>query len=239
MKNITIVGNGKFGSVIKNILSRHTRCNINTIDRHTHNQQEQEDHIEAADIIVVAVPLKYFKDCILEISKKIKPNQIIIEVCSTSVYPKKIMLDILPEGVNIIGSHPMFGPQTLKYNNNKINGLNMVIENIRCDQKSYALITEKLSLIGLHVVDMDADTHDRYAAKFHFLAQLVGNGLSSIGLEKTPIDTVSYAFLFNFMERLDPDLKLLQMMYTYNPYCKKYLQEYTENIISISQNLQK
>jgi len=147
------------------------------------------------------------------------------------------MLEHLPHGVNIIGSHSMFGPQTLTHNNHSFSGFNVVLENIRCKKKIYAVVKDFINSLGAHTIEMTADDHDQKAAKFHFLSQLVGNSLAPLCLEQSDINTVSYEFLFNFMKRLDPDDELLSMMYTYNPYSKIYLEKYKQSFDALYSKL--
>ena len=233
---IAIIGYGKFGKVTEKILKETTHCPIHIYDPHKrepHVSHNLKETIHASDLIIIATPLKHFKSSVQEIAVHLRPNHTIMEVCSTNTYPKKILLEYVPKNINLIGSHPMFGPQTLACNNNKLEKLNFVIENIRGDKQVYDQIYNFLKSTGVHVIEMEADEHDKKAAKFHFLAQLIGNSLQPMCLEQTQIDTVSYEFLFNFMKRLDPDPDLLDMMYTYNPYSKKYLDTYKTSFMEI------
>lgn len=239
IKKAAIIGYGKFGKVVDTVLQK-TDYTIDIFDPHVEDERintSLEQTLLDAEIIIISVPLEHFESSIKNIAQHITSGQTIIEVCSTNIYPKEIMLKYLPEDIHIIGSHPMFGPQTLAFNNDCLDGFNIVIENIRCGHEVYDTLCTFLNNQNCNVIEMTADEHDKRAAKFHFLAQLVGNSLVPLQLEQTNIDTVSYEFLFNFMKRLDPDPELLQMMYTYNPYSKKYLAEYKQSFENIYNTL--
>jgi prephenate dehydrogenase len=242
INSIAIIGYGKFGKIIERLLKKHSLAEINIYDPYLTDPSISKNIsqlIGNSDLIIIATPLQYLKSSIEEIKPYLTSKQIIMEVCSTNVYPKKILLEKLPIDIQVIGSHPMFGPQTLAYNNHKVQGFNFVIENIRTETNTFTLIYNFLEKMGFNVIEMSAEDHDKKAAKFHFLAQLVGNSLSPMCLEQTEIDTVSYEFLFNFMKRLDPDPELLDMMYTYNPYSKRYLERYKNSINNLYDELNK
>lgn len=236
MEKITIIGYGRFGRLLEEIINHYFNKEVNIYDpRFPRRYTEKSGYhpLESSDLIIVAVPLDNFESTLKHISPLLKAHQTILEVCSTSIYPKKIMQEILPPEINLIGSHPMFGPQTLKNNNGTLEGLNVVLENIKSDEKIYTLVRQCIQSMGCKVTEMSADEHDKQAAKFHFLAQLVGTSLKPLCLQQTQIDTKSYEFLFHFMQRLDPDKELLKMMYTYNPYSKKYLDNYQKSFQGI------
>ena len=82
--------------------------------------------VEAAscDILMLAIPIQRFEQVLTDIAPVVKADAIVIDVASIKSKPIELMQDILPPTVQIIGTHPLFGPQSGK---DGIEGLNIVI----------------------------------------------------------------------------------------------------------------
>lgn len=65
--------------------------------------------VEQADAVIVSVPINTFELVIKEISKYIKPNQIVIDDTSIKAFPVDIMHRYISTGTTL-GAHPVFGP---------------------------------------------------------------------------------------------------------------------------------
>ena len=67
------------------------------------------DAIKEAEWVLIAVPVKDFEDVTREIRPYVRPEQIIMDICSIKEFPVRIMHDHLKTGVTL-GTHPIFGP---------------------------------------------------------------------------------------------------------------------------------
>jgi len=59
-----------------------------------------------------SVPINQLERTIINISPYLKPGSIVYDVCSVKEQPCKWMLEQLPSSVSIIGTHPLFGPDS-------------------------------------------------------------------------------------------------------------------------------
>lgn len=222
LKTIAIIGHGRFGRLLQDILPQiFAGSTIIVLPRGS-----QWGVLSKADLVIPAVPIRAFEGVIKSIASYINPHSIVMDVCSVKVFPKKIMKNTLPQTIQIIASHPMFGPGTLENTNGSLTGLNMVLDPVRIDATMFEDIVSCLKKSGLQVITMDSDMHDRYAAEFHFTAQFIASILKDLDIPKTPIDTKSVSFLHAFTSIVKSDsIELLQDMMTFNPYCQAQLQK--------------
>ena len=77
---------------------------------------------------MIAVPVQQMEKVLRSIAKLVKPGALVIDVGSVKLKPAKLMKEILPAGVDIVGTHPLFGPQSGKKG---IKNLNVVVCDVR------------------------------------------------------------------------------------------------------------
>jgi len=178
-KSLGIIGFGQFAQFIVPYLKSYfgsitvsSLNNKNRIARRLDVKLASNNEAAQKDVIMLAMPISEIKNVLKEIQNKVKPNAIIMDVCSVKVYPVKLMRKMLPKNVNIIGAHPLFGPQSGKYG---IKDLEMVLCPIRINKKLLKEIKGIFSKMGLKVVLTTPEKHDKIMASTqaltHFFAQ--------------------------------------------------------------------
>jgi prephenate dehydrogenase len=65
--------------------------------------------VEAADILILSVPIDSFEEVIKEIGPHIRPGQIILDITSIKEYTVDLMHRYC-QGATVLGLHPLFGP---------------------------------------------------------------------------------------------------------------------------------
>jgi len=65
--------------------------------------------VKSADRVLICVSIENFEDVVKEIHSYVKPNQIVMDICSIKESPVNIMHRYITSGVTL-GTHPMFGP---------------------------------------------------------------------------------------------------------------------------------
>lgn len=75
-----------------------------------------ESTISESDILIVSVPINVTEDTIAEIAPKMKAGSLLMDFTSVKVKPLEAMRKFVPMDVEILGTHPMFGPtiQTIR-----------------------------------------------------------------------------------------------------------------------------
>ena len=113
---IGIIGFGRFGQ----LAAKHLRgkLDVTVWDLRDLRMQAASAGVkwgslpEAAsrDFVILAVPISELKSCLEAVSPNLKAGAILMDVCSVKVLPVRWMMESVPEGVDVIGLHPLFGP---------------------------------------------------------------------------------------------------------------------------------
>ena len=96
MNKVSIIGFGRFGNLLYELLQKGFEIDVFDID--PSNQTESVDFISLEDVlkndtIFLAVPIRDFEELMKDLSTKIQGNKTVIDVCSVKVYPKNMMLE--------------------------------------------------------------------------------------------------------------------------------------------------
>lgn len=116
---VAIVGAGRMGRWFTGFfLEEKIKVIVSDVNKEKLDKIEEDfgvattDNVNAvkdADRVLVSVPIESFEDVLKEIHSFLRPNQIIMDVCSIKELPVKLMHDYLKTGITL-GTHPVFGP---------------------------------------------------------------------------------------------------------------------------------
>tara|TARA_Y100000746_G_scaffold69721_1_gene58107 strand:+ start:932 stop:1669 length:738 start_codon:yes stop_codon:yes gene_type:complete len=218
MNSVGIIGFGRFGKVLANILQRGFA--IKAYDPKPAGpfpgvQFLDLDTVLNEKVVFIAVPIRHFESVIADISTKLKKETTLIDVCSVKNYPVNIMLKILPDHIGVIATHPMFGPDSYMSNSN----LKMMINNTRDLYNQYSFWKRFFSDQSIQIIEMTPDQHDRLAAKTQGVTHFLGRMLKEFGIKKTNIDTQGFRDLLDLVGQTCNDTwELYADLQLYNPY---------------------
>ena len=218
MNSVGIIGFGRFGKVLANILQKGFAIKAydpKPIGEFPGVEFTDLQSLLKEQVIFVAVPIRHFESLIKEISHHLSEGTTIIDVCSVKTHPTKIMENYLSENIGIIATHPMFGPDSFISNNR----LKMMMDNTRdtCDQFNFwrQFFTDQ----DIQVMEMSPDQHDRMAAKTQGVTHFLGRMLKEFGIRKTAIDTQVFRDLLDLVDQTCNDTwELYTDLQLYNPY---------------------
>jgi prephenate dehydrogenase len=169
----------------------------------------------ACDIVMLAVPVQKMRDALADIAPLLRPDTLVIDVASVKIKPVAAMQEILPPNVAIVGTHPLFGPQSGK---NGIAGLNIAVCDIRGGRGPdvAGFCAEKL---GLKVFEVTPEAHDRELAYVHGLTHMLGKVIVALDLPKFRMTTKTYELIDQAVEfiRYDSD-ELFHAIERENPF---------------------
>ena len=66
--------------------------------------------VEGSDAVIVNVPIQHTVEVIQSVGRDCRPGQLIIDNASIKTQPVAAMLESVPEGVEVLGMHTVFGP---------------------------------------------------------------------------------------------------------------------------------
>ena len=171
MNRVSIIGFGRFGAMLHSLLSKGFEVDVfdkNSIDNSDVNEVSLEDALQN-ETIFIAVPIRDFENLVKDISKKISSGKTVIDVCSVKVFPKKVMLDNLSIETDIIATHPLFGPDSLKDS-----GSVMTMESVRNTFGRYDFWKNYFESQNISIEEISAEEHDMMAASSQGLTHFVG-----------------------------------------------------------------
>ena len=205
-KTIGIIGLGAFGRFMVRYLSN--RYNIkgwdkNNIDREVLLKDRAEalqvvsfQEVCACDAVIYAVPLASLEEVVKESLPWLKPGALVIDVTSVKIKPVEILTRLIPENINILATHPLFGPQSGR---ESIVGLRIALYPVRISQEKFYRICDYLSVeLKLSILRVTPEEHDREMAKVQAVTHFVSRALKGIGLEPSPMSTKGYVKLQEF-----------------------------------------
>lgn len=239
---IGIIGFGRFGKLAARYLAKDFDVFVNTrADKAseinlTGGQAASLEEVCRQDIIIPCVPISIFKDFLIDIAPLIKPDALIIDVCSVKEYPVKWMKEILPATVSILATHPMFGPDSAS---DSLQGCKICLCKVKIEERQYRKIRKYLSSKGLVVIEATAREHDEQIATSLALTHLIGRTLSESGAAQLDIDTEGYKRLLHILEVVERDTwQLFTDMHHYNPFARKKRIDFMKVMQDISSRLE-
>ena len=237
MNRVSIIGFGRFGAMLHSLLSKGFEVDVfdkNSIDNSDVNEVSLEDALQN-ETIFIAVPIRDFENLVKEISKKISSGKTVIDVCSVKVFPKKVMLDNLSNETDIIATHPLFGPDSLKDS-----GSVMTMESVRNTFGRYDFWKNYFESQNISIEEISAEEHDMMAARSQGLTHFVGRVIDDFGTNQTRIDTEGYKALHKLVNQTCNDTwELFEDIQNYNPYTEKMISELNVSFKKISEIIEK
>lgn len=166
------------------------------------------------DLVVIAVPLTALAEVCREIAPLLRPGTIVMDVCSIKVRPAEILLSELPPHVDLIATHPMFGPQSIRAGTK---GLKMVICPLRgrAAGRVAAFLRKRF---GLSIVLTSPEEHDREAAFTQGLTHLIAKALLRMDPLPERVTTRSFDLLQQAVEMVRHDAPGVSHAIESNPF---------------------
>ncbi len=223
---VGVIGLGRFGAFWAKILA--SRFRVIAYDRSAMRaapegvEKGSLEEVCAADALFLCVAIRALPEVLKLIAPRVGNDCLVADTCSVKMAPKQWMLDALPKNVSIIATHPMFGPESGK---DGVKGLNLMMDPVRTNPDQERFWFSSFSALGLNVVRMDCERHDREAAYSQALTHFVGRTLFGMGLPRTSIATRWYERLYAVSEQCVRDApELFYDMQTLNPYAAEMRQ---------------
>lgn len=220
MSNVGVLGLGRFGAFWTTVLSHsytvygynrsnpaNPPCTLVTLEE-----------LCRLPVIFICVPMRTVPEILKKIAPLLAPGTLVIDTCSVKVEPVRWMKEILPPAVNILATHPMFGPESAKEG---LSGLPLMMHPVRMEAETYEEWSHYFRSLGLMVVEMTPEEHDREAAMSQALTHMIGRTLSTMKIEETPIGTLWYRKLLAICRQVEKDSpELFLDMQNLNPYAR-------------------
>lgn len=176
----------------------------------------EEAEVLAADVLVLCVAISAMEEVLRHIAPRIGAGTLVMDTCSVKVHPARLMERLLPESNPILATHPMFGPDSGR---NGLEGLPLVFSPVRLSVDSTDFWRRNFKAMGLKVVEMTPEQHDREASYTQGITHFIGRVLGELELKPSEIATAGYSDLLDIVRQTCNDpWRLFIDLQKYNPY---------------------
>ena len=219
---IGLIGYGRFGQLAARFLSR--QSNVLVYDVHKIRRRlpgknlkvESLSVVASQKLVVLAVPISALLSTLREIRPLVSPAALVVDVCSVKLRPVQWMRRILPRHVHILGTHPLFGPDSIS---RSLRNRKIVLCPVRIPDTLLQKVIRVLRKEGMDVSLMNPSSHDRMAAETLLLTQYVGRLVYWTGVREWPRSTVHYEKLLDLVRVAEQDsVELFRDMWIFNPH---------------------
>ena len=231
-KEIALIGYGRFGRFISYHLRKRFRVSVvessPSIRFEKGIRRISIDEVESQRIIFLAVPISRMPHVLDAISSKLQPGTLVIDVCSVKEQPIRWMKSYLPRHVSILGTHPLFGPESASRG---LSGHTIVLCPARIAKSKLRKIVTYLQGINVTVQIMTATQHDRFIASTLFLTQFIGRGLLDLPLHSSQNTTQNFQFLHRIATTTGRDTReLFRDMFHYNRFARTIPDKFIQSL---------
>ncbi len=176
----------------------------------------------AAEILLLAVPMCAMEEVCRELAPMLRPGQLVLDTCSVKMHPMQVMRQSFPAGVEIIGTHPLFGPDSGR---DGLAGLKIVL--CPLSDRHVEAVRGYLQGLGLRVLQASPEEHDRAMAETQCLFHLMARAIQEMDIHLSEIATPGPEKLFRDFAILQKDTRQLFIdLQTLNPFAEKRRKEF-------------
>jgi len=232
---IGIYGLGRFGSFWSELLARSADvcAYARSPDRPTPAgvRRVGEDEVLSQPVLMLCVAISAVEEVLTRARGRIPAGTLVMDTCSVKTWPVSLMERLLPPAVSVMGTHPMFGPDSAR---GGVTGLPMILCPARIAAREVERWREFFSSLGLSVSLMTPDEHDREAAFTQGIAHYIGRVLSDLGVRSSSIGTMGYRKLLEIVEQTCNDpWQLFLDLQRYNPHTREMRERLEASLRSV------
>jgi len=137
--------------------------------------------VEGADLVILCTPVGLFADILSRIAPALKPGSIVTDVGSTKRSVVKLAEQRLPRGVHFVGSHPMAGSEKRGAEFARADLFKgatcIVTPTDATDAGAIEQVEAFWQLLGMRLIRLSPDEHDRLAAQVSHVPHAVAAAL--------------------------------------------------------------
>ena len=240
-KTAGIIGFGRFGQLAGKYLRED--LNVYVYDKiHKSNEIEKSgltgsslEDVCKKDIIILSMPISSLEDVLLEIKDYLREDSVIIDVCSVKEMPCNLMKKYLPPSVHILGTHPLFGPDSAR---TTLKNRKIVLCPVRITEERLNCVRKFLERKELKIIEMTPESHDEQISYSLILTHFIGRAMIDMKLGPQEIETLGYQRLLKILSTVRNDTwELFQDMNKYNNYSSQVREKLMNSLMNIDRKV--
>lgn len=236
LRTLGIIGYGAFGRFAAQHLAPHFEIRAHDALRAPQVGPARPVSLKEAassDIVILAMPVQHLAEVVSAITPYLREGALVLDVCSVKKRPMELLAR-LPAHVDVLGTHPLFGPQSGK---DGIAGLPIALVPLRCSRlhQVKTFLKHKLGLV-VHVTN--ADDHDWEMAHVQGLTHLFAKVMLSLPETELRLKTTAYRHLEAMVDilRYDSD-NLFRAICCDNPHVSDVIEAFFTSVEDVSLRL--
>ena len=225
--SVGIIGYGDFGKFIHTLAGKVSdEVQVKVFSRRAEIDNTvffKHEEVCACDVLFLTVPIHSFEKVLEQAVPHVGENTIVFDIATVKTHTTNILRKYRGQ-IQYVATHPMFGPYSYEKRGDTLEGLRIALcESELKDDGMYPAIYSWLTSLGLVILEVTPEEHDRMLAETLFLTHFIAQTLVAGGFKRTEIDTVSFGFMMDAIESVKHDVELFHDVYQFNPYCDEVL----------------
>lgn len=167
--------------------------------------------------VLLAVPIRALPEALDALVPHLRPGALVADVGSVKVRPMEWMAERIPPGVRWVGTHPLFGPDSVREQG--VQGQRIAICAAPGQEEAADAATAFAVDLGLDPMHLTAEEHDRSMARSQALVFLLARALRRAEVGTPLHGTPSERRVFSALRLVDADTdELYEDILTLNPF---------------------
>ncbi|WP_395670374.1 prephenate dehydrogenase/arogenate dehydrogenase family protein [Phenylobacterium sp.] len=232
MNSLGLVGFGQFGQLAAGVLKTHFDVRVSDPAPEARARAEALGvgfgplaTVAGCEIVVVAAPVAAMRELFAAIAPHLRPGALVIDVGSVKALPARWMVELLPAHVDIVATHPLFGPQSVARDG--LAGGRFVVCPVRGER--HDCVADFGRKLGLDVTVTTPEEHDQEMAYVQALTHLIGRTLVNLKIPNERLATPSYQHLLDLCGLIGADtFELFAAIQRQNPYAPEVVRAFVD-----------
>jgi len=229
MQSLGIIGHGDFGRFLETLAKRYLPgIAVRVYARKAAPDGARFFSLEEtcqSDLVIIAVSIRAFEEMLLKVVPLLGLRSILVDVATVKMHPAQLLRRHAGNRT-WAATHPMFGPYSFEKQGGNLKGLRLVIAEHTLPEAVMANAVTWLKQLGLNVLTMPPEDHDRMLAETLFLTHYVSQTIAKGGFVRTDIDTLSFGYLMDAVESVRGDTELFRDVFAFNPWCEEIIRRF-------------
>lgn len=221
--DVGVVGFGRCGRLAAEALA--PSCRVTVTDIRDLSRDAEAIGVGWSDLagaasrsrVLLAVPIRALPKVLDDVGPLLKPGALVVDMASVKVRPMEWMAERLPSGTAFAGTHPLFGPDSVREIG--LAGQRIAVCAAPGREEAADEVVRAARLLGLEPVRVDPAEHDRDMARSQALTFMIARALERAGIDRTGLTTPSERRVFAALSLTDADTtELYEDILAQNPF---------------------
>ncbi|MGE4352220.1 MAG: prephenate dehydrogenase/arogenate dehydrogenase family protein [Bdellovibrionales bacterium] len=176
----------------------------------------EPQEVAKAQIVILGPPVPKMQEAVRAVRDHLTPGALVLDVGSVKYNVAALLEKELPAQVDIVCTHPLFGPQSGK---NGITGMKIAVCSVRGEARAQKVVDFLRDQLKLEVIVTTPEKHDREMAAVMGLTHMVAKVLLEMEPLPKELTTKSYERLMEAVDMLRYDsMELFLAIQRDNPF---------------------